>query len=128
MSTHARIARDVDFLMNRNRSLATRASSGAWVAFSYGLVMVAMCYGYFTLALMVSDRDQAHVGRLLEQLDQSGARNLVDSKRIVVNMRLLLPQLAVVDADQMQALRGTVDALEAKLVEQSRDGDPCAAT
>ena len=107
--------------MNSFSSLAVPRSSGVRAPLVYGLLIVAMCcYGYFTLALVANDRDQAHISRLLEQLDQRGRGEVVDPKRMLVNLRLLLPQLSVIDPDGMEALRGSVDALEMKLVEQSR--------
>ena len=102
-------------------SLAVPRGWGAWAPLVYWLLIFAVCcYGYFTLALMHNDRDQAQLGRLLEQLDQPGRGEVVDPKRILVNMRLLLPQLSVINPDGMEALRGSVDALEMKLDEQSR--------
>ena len=108
--------------MNSFDSLAVPENSGAWVPLIYWMLIVAMCsYGYFTLALMVNDRDQAHVSRLLDQLEQSQDNEARDPTRLLVQMRLLLPQLAAIDTDAMEALQGTVDALETKLVAQLRD-------
>ncbi|MCZ6640896.1 MAG: EAL domain-containing protein [Gammaproteobacteria bacterium] len=108
--------------MNSFSSFAVTSSSGGWILLIYWMLIVAMCsYGYFTLALMDNDRDQAHVSRLLDQLEQSDDNEAVDPERILVNMRLLLPHLAVIDPDRMETLQGRVDALETKLVEQSRD-------
>lgn len=88
-----------------------------WVWYLYWLPLLAtVLYGYLSLALLDQGRQQARAFDMVAKLDgYSRAAVPHDASQRLVGLRLLLPELALVDPQGMVNVGGNIDALESKL-------------
>ncbi|MDH3641795.1 MAG: EAL domain-containing protein [Gammaproteobacteria bacterium] len=101
-------------LLPLGRELVQRSR---WVWYLYWLpLLAAILYWYLSLALLDRDHQQDHAIDMLAKLDRYSQPSVPrDATQLIVDLRLLIPELALLDPEGLTAIRENVDVLESEL-------------